>query len=533
MTPTDEAAGSLPPPAVLKPYHLAVDTIWRRLLRYGLIAALGLFMVIYGFYYAVTTPWLLVPFTLPFGIMLLIVIWALPDMRAAPTLTMERLYFAFYVCLAVWPNYLAISLPGLPWITFIRLTGFPMVLALLICLSVSSGFRKDMADVLSPTPWIWKPVTAFAVIVTYSIALSAAPMASLQYVIAAQVNWIAVFFLSVYIFSKPGRVERWAYLFWGMLLVLAVIAIREDRIQRVLWAGHIPSFFAINDPVVQSVLGGSYRKATGEYRVKAMFTTALGLAEFMALSIPFVLHFMMGPFRRAVKIAAIITLPIAFFVVLVTGSRLGMVGTLIGILLYSLLWGARRWRQEKAGIVGPALLLAYPAIFVFVAGATFAIPRLRRMVWGGGATDASDATRDRQVTEGIPKILHNPFGYGIGRGAAILGIRGSHDTLTIDNYYISVALDYGVIGFIVFYGMILATIIYATRAALRAPDDREFSYLMPIAVSLSSFFVIKWVFAQSGNHSLVFMMMGAVAALLWRLKRLDDAAAPPRSRLDR
>ena len=524
MTPTDEAAPSQAPPAVLKPYYITPDSLVRRIVRYTAIGSLALLMIFYGFYYAVTTPWLLVPFLMPFGVLLMIIIWALPDMRAAPTMVMERMFFAFFVCLGLWPNYLAISLPGLPWITFLRLTGFPTILMLLIAVSVSARFRRQMSDILSATPWVWKLVVSFSAIMTVTMAAAAgAFMSSLQLWIVAQVNFIAIFFVSVYVFAKPGRVERWVYVLWGILVAVSIIAIREDKMQRVLWVGHIPSFLAVADPVVQAILSGNFRAATGEYRVKAVSTNSLGLAEWMALSIPFVLHFMLGPFPRRINIAAMITFPLAFFVVVVTGSRLGMVGTLMGVLLYSLLWGVRRWQREKAGIIGPALLLAYPAMFLFIMGGSFTIPRLRRMVWGGGATNASDATRGRQVTEGLPLIAHNPFGYGIGRGASVLNIRGPTGTLTIDNYYIAAALDYGVLGFCAFYGMILAAIIYAARASLRAPEDREILYLMPLSVALSSFFVIKWVFAQTANHPLMFMMLGAVTALVWRLKKLEDA----------
>ncbi|WP_309644147.1 hypothetical protein, partial [Phenylobacterium sp.] len=117
--------------------------------------ALAFFCLVYGFFYALMTPYLFMLFAAPLGVLAMLAIWALPDLRNAPTKTMERFYFAFIVCLVLWPNYLAIALPGLPWITFLRLTGIPMALMLLISISTSKTFRADLSRVLSAAPVAW------------------------------------------------------------------------------------------------------------------------------------------------------------------------------------------------------------------------------------------------------------------------------------------------------------------------------------------------------------------------------------------
>src|SRR3546814_19920121 len=62
----------------------------------------------------------------------LLVIWALPETDWAPTKTLAWLLIAFLIALPLWPNYLAIALPGMPWITLLRIIGAPMILLLLI-----------------------------------------------------------------------------------------------------------------------------------------------------------------------------------------------------------------------------------------------------------------------------------------------------------------------------------------------------------------------------------------------------------------
>ena len=62
----------------------------------------------------------------------LLIIWVLPDVGRGPVGLLSKLFFTYLVVLILWPNYLALQLPGLPWISFRRLVMFPMALILLI-----------------------------------------------------------------------------------------------------------------------------------------------------------------------------------------------------------------------------------------------------------------------------------------------------------------------------------------------------------------------------------------------------------------
>src|SRR3546814_1294481 len=66
-------------------------------------------------------------------------------------------------------------------------------------------------------------------------------------------------------------------------VLLTLVAVQEWRHGVVPWVGHVPSFLKIQDPVVQRVLEGSARAATGIHRIQATYTTSLGFAEFLAL----------------------------------------------------------------------------------------------------------------------------------------------------------------------------------------------------------------------------------------------------------
>jgi len=292
-------------------------------------------------FFAFFAPFSLAAFVIPPAVLDLLVIWALPQVRTAPTKPIYGLLLAFIVGLIAWPNYLALALPRLPWITVARLTGVPLVLLLLICLSVSKEFRSTIGRALNSTPLLWKFVVGFAIVEGLRVFLSETPIASLNHFIVDQMNWTAIFVVSVYVFLKPGRVEQSARLLWVRALFVYVIGLIEFRHGRVPWAGHVPIFLKIDDPAVTRTLAGTRRSADGIYRVESTFPSSLGLSEYLALVMPSVLHFAFGSDKRWMKFAALLSIPFVLFVVLITGSRLGMVGYLVSFTLYGLVWVGR------------------------------------------------------------------------------------------------------------------------------------------------------------------------------------------------
>ena len=45
-----------------------------------------LFCLVYGFYFALAVPFVVVPFFVPIALIAVLVIWSLPDQKVAPTL---------------------------------------------------------------------------------------------------------------------------------------------------------------------------------------------------------------------------------------------------------------------------------------------------------------------------------------------------------------------------------------------------------------------------------------------------------------
>lgn len=518
------AQASQPPPRfpIIRPYvnprHPA-----RVIARIISPLALAFACIVYGFMFGLTAPYLLIPFAVPIVVLVLLAIWALPEAHNAPTKSMELMFAAVLISLLVWPNYLALSLPGLPWITAIRLFTLPLAFLFLISLSSSSKFRGELAHALRAAPGLWLLITGFVVIQFATIPLSKSPSDLFTTVTNAQLNWTMLFLVAAWVAQQPGKANNYINLFIFLSIPMCIIAIFEASAQYLLWINNVPPFLKIDD-----VLAAKYMAAVtrdGVYRVKSVYASPLSFAEALALLTPFCIHITVQKYRPSYRALALFLIPTFFLCIRFTDARLGILGMLVSVLAYFLLWALLQLGRNARSLMAAAVVYAYPAAFGAAIMAVLFVYRIRVLVLGGGAQASSDDARQAQVQMGIPKILSHPQGYGAGNAAETLGY-APFGMITIDNYYLSVALDYGILGFICFYGMFIAAIVAAIRAILKSPaalDTPEKTLLIPLTVSMTVFVVVRGVLSQEDNHVLAFALFGLLVGVLSQVKQTAKA----------
>ena len=450
-------------PLVLRPY-VDLHSRWRKVghLLVPLVLALACF--IYGFFFALTAPYLIVPFATPVLVLGLLAIWALPEVDKAPVKTLELLFSSGLIGLILWPNYLALSLPGLPWITAVRLTIFPAAFVLLLCLSSSKRFRKHLAEAADGVPLVFPLLILMAANSFLSLPISHHVGASLNKIIVDQFTWSGMLLTGLYLFRIPRRSERYMSCLLLLVLPMALLAFVEFEEQHVLWLEHVPSFLKVPDPAAQLSLANQTRGITGQYRSKATFPTGLGLAEYISLMTPFALHWAAGRYPLGRRLIGVALLPVIYIVVRMTDSRLGILGYLISTVSYVLIWGLVRFRRRINDLTAAIIVYAYPAAFIGVMAASLFVHKIHVLIFGGGSTAGSNAARQEQFRAAMPAFLRNPIGYGAAQSGAHMGY-GAGDFFAIDSYWIVLSLDYGALGMVLYVGL-FAVVIYAAVKTL-------------------------------------------------------------------
>ena len=505
------------PAPALEPYHQPEAPLRHALRKFAVVALIILIGMIYGFLIAIFPAFLYLYLALPIGLLALFVIWALPETDNAPTGAIRWLFFAIVATVSLWPNYLAIVVPPLPWVTFMRLWSIPLTLLLVISLSISTRFRTEMSEWFTTSREILVMMIIFVFLGAVTLPLTQTPFGSFNRYLISQFEWTSVFFAACFVFRKPGSVLLWAKIFCGCAIFLAVSSVIEYRNNQVPWANHIPPFLKIESELVQDILRGGVRSATGRYRVQSIFATSLNFAEFLALSTPFTLHFLIHTKRAIVRWGLLAYIPFLFWIILLTDSRLGMVGFFASILGYGFLWSYKRWRDDKTSIVVATVVYGYPAIVALFLALSLVWRRLEVMVWGGGPQQASNDARELQWIWGMRGFKEWPIGYGNGEAARVVGWTNQAGELSLDSYYLTILLDYGLIGFIAYFGMFAVAGWKSFTTGMKS-KDQEIDLLLPMSIMIGVFILIKSVLSQDDNHTLMFMALGAVVALYHRFR---------------
>jgi hypothetical protein len=511
-------AGAVRAPAVLPNYRRPRSRLERIVKHGGFLAACVLLGLIYGFLYTLFPPQLLIYLGLPIVALSIVVIWALPDTNRAPTKLLTRLFFTLLVVLFLWPNYLALQLPGLPWMTLRRLLAFPLLGVFLICYSTSAHFRSELASSLRSVRPLLLMVAAFMAVQFLTIFWSDVPAFSLNQVLNFWASSIALLFVTAWVLTRPKAMDRFTTILILLALFLCGLAALEYWNGQVLWAGHIPSFLQVQDPIATKYLEAQVRDAA--YRAVTTFSVSLSFAEFLAIVTPFVLHRLLnsrevGP----ILLWGLADLALLGAIVL-TQSRLGIVGWLLAHVLYICIWAFRRWRIQRTDIIAPAISIAYPigALLFFVG--MFTIPAIRNRTIGGGSTGFSDQARADQFALLWPRLFDNPFGYGGGRSGDILGYRLPGGMVTVDSYVITLAIDYGIIGLCLFFGALIYAAAKMFQIAWRSPTG-ESAIALPLACALTIVIQIRLVLSQPDNIPLFYMLIGMAAVVAWRARSAE------------
>jgi O-antigen ligase len=105
-----------------------------------------------------------------------------------------------------------------------------------------------------------------------------------------------------------------------------------------------------------------------------------------------------------------------------------------------------------------------------------------------------------------------PLGHGPSSSGDILGYANAGGVVSVDSYMITVLVEYGVFGFLAFFGLFLFASIRAAALGVRGQTP-DHALMIPVSACLVAFLIIKTVLSQEQNHSLMFIILAFVIAL--------------------
>jgi len=185
----------------------------------------------------------------------------------------------------------------------------------------------------------------------------------------------------------------------------------------------------------------------GYRRIQASFEHTLNLGQYLILTIPFVFYL-----NKKNKKTAFVIFLAAIPIVFLTRSRAAFVLILL-ISIYIVIF--RNIKINKVYFIYFAII-GFITLAIWYSQIINSFNELYSFLFGNKLELITDNAREIQWHMAIPLIYSNPFlGYGLGMGSDILGF-GRLGATSIDNYFLTLILDSGVISAVIFVLFILS-----------------------------------------------------------------------------
>ncbi len=510
---------------VLKPYDKRRGLGWFSKLSVG--AGLFLLAAFYGLLCSVLPPQLLVIPLVPVLVMVLLILWLLPDVGGLWNETAAGYLVVFVGLNALWPPIAALNLPGLPVVSPTRVVLFALLAVVVLNFAMSGVMRRQVIDAMNAFPPVRRLYWLFWATTVLALPLSAQLSASMTKWVNNQIYWTTILAASAWLATRPGFARRTAQVLAWTLIVVALLGINEYRMQELWWPTILPPWLRADEVLYAKLFLPSFRAYTTEYRVRGILGNALYTAEYTAICFPFLIYYLTCTKKTAHRMLLIAGVLATMMTMYFTSSRSAMIGMVFTLAVYPLLEALRVRRQRPTSLVASAVFYAYPLFAAILVATVIFWRRAHVLILGGYQHQASTDARGIQWDMGWPKVLRQPFGHGAGTSGDVLGFfNPGQEIPTVDSYFLTLLLDYGFLGFAFFFGLFALAAWTAAKTHLDARDE-ETRLLAPLAISFTCFLIIKSAASTEGSFPIMFMLVGIAIVLIGRVRAAGDSAARP------
>lgn len=410
----------------------------------------------------------------------------------------QRPYMGLVIILALMP--VDALLPDLPYVTSL----FPVIGGITVLAYIYDRRHQGMPIF----PSIWHASYLFAVGFVIWVFISN-PDASL----------------------RQGRGVALLTFFQLAALVVLASELMSDNMGKhrvLMWVYVAACLISANDAIQQSALGETFDVSGGAGGLSGINTNA------RQFTIAFLfLFYLRGRLKGSRRILILLTWAAQIILlqgVAVTGSRTGIVIVVIGIILM-LLSPTSRIKPQR--VILPAIVAA--TIYITVPDTFW------ESMWDSifptiQEGDDTLATRYELWDTAMRMVQDKPF-TGVGINQFQRNVRAYSDPLSstvvitgAHSIYFSVLAETGMIGFVLYMGTVVSSLIYAVRAAFRmqSEDLKNLAYLWFVVLVL---LLIGGITKQDQHDKLLWMVMGLCTGMnyvLHRERRALVAAEKPK-----
>jgi O-antigen ligase len=441
-------------------------------------------------------------------------LWVMPDTDRSSDRTIRWLFFVMLVANICVPDYYALQISGLPWISIRRLTLFPLVVVFAVSISSQPAVRLRVRTILVENAAVALGVGAFLLSIWASLATSINVSTTTSQAVDAIFAWFIPMLTAVYVVRSDEDVHKVVRIICVCAVFICAIGISEFLLESRLAVELMPTamleqMMRDNDSIARMVTSSPYRE--GVWRSASVYGVSLCFGEFSGMVTPLGIYLLVHRRSTWEKFLGSAVILLGVVGVYASGSRGAYMTVGAGAGVFAMLWYFRQRvinpRAVKTEIIVVIMVLAA----ITADCAVLFWGKARNLVLGGGMASYSTDARYEQWYLGIPKIISSPLiGHGFGLGGLIIE-NGNSGGYTIDSYVLSLLVETGVLGFVGFCLAFFAAIFVAARRYIR--DVSEGAAVQgALASMLAGFMVYRLVLSQRENHKVAFVACGMIMA---------------------
>jgi hypothetical protein len=449
----------------------------------------------------------------PVGVLLGLALWLLPDVANPKDPPFHKLFLAYLILVVAWPSYVALALPGLPWITPARLVLAVLLVLALVHFAQNATLRQHVLATLTHDKWAARAWLGYYLVGFTVAVIGLTPATSIGILSNSLILNGLCMVIAAALFRRESAIWAVALTIALGLIAVLLIAVLENWMQMPPWINSIPSFMRVDENYLEIYTSPQARIGDGRYRVRSTFPVVLYFGFYLNLAMP-VLFYMMARMKGPKLLLGLALVPLIGHAVWAANARtavLAVAFTLFGyaaLLVARQLLSGRRTDSLKSGLVVASITAA-----LLIGAALVASSHRAQVFMFGGAQHAdSDAGRDQQWENTRDYLRGNLIGAGTGNSGNLVGVAQGNGVLAVDSYWISILVDNGVVGFVCYMSLWLRLIWLGINTFLRARTPLE-NLSAAFTVGLVNYVVTSYVIATDMVTYLCFIYGAGVLTL--------------------
>lgn len=365
--------------------------------------------------------------------------------------------FTIAIFLPLWPSYIFLKMPGIPHINPTRYLIFQGLLLWGLALLSNAYYRDRFTRVLKENKliifylmvpfFIWKILTA---------CTSNYSQISLYGAIRDLLYCFGLFLMTATIIESTDKTEKLMKVILYASLVVFLVTFYEAATKQNLFGSFVnKSYISIN-----RFQAGLYRD--GNFRVMGTFSHPIALAGYCSIIIPLGLWYF--NYRKdKLRLIGLVSCTLITISLFLSTSRAGLVTVVFmatGYFLIHFLPGFFSQIYSRRKRIYSIILIGCVAV-AFTLGALVYVENLAK---GRSEKESgSSSVRIMQIEKGFPLVKSKPvLGYGPNQAATVLGLKAR----TVDNYYLTLALESGFPALLLFLSIYFGFLLVARKCYL-------------------------------------------------------------------